>query len=202
MCNLVRDKYHVLARVRAFSSIHTDFWRLGHNLFRTTPSTFPVPLVPGDVFDPQHISPTGPIYTPPQTPPPSLHTLSSLNPLRGHISSIFTGAFFHLFNRTDQLTAARALASLLSPETGSFIFGFNAAKIPAQEGPTPAFRSGLVFWPSPDSWREMWDGEVFEKGTVEVYAGIEESAGRSGSDMKQLPYETRLYRMEWYVKRK
>ena len=97
---------------------------------------------------------------------------------------------------------ARALASLLSPEPGSFIFGFNAAKDPAEEGPSPAFRSGLVFWQSPETWKNMWNGEVFEKGAVEVFVEIKDGGARPRLDFEQLPNETKLLRMEWYVRRK
>lgn len=90
------------------------FWDIGHKLFKSTPESFPVPFVQGDVFDPKHIAPASPLYTPPSTPRPDLSTLASLTPLQGHVSAIHVAAFFHLFQEDGQLKAARALASLLS----------------------------------------------------------------------------------------
>jgi len=109
------------------SDLQQVFWYIGHKLFRSTPQSFPVPFVQGNVFDPKHIAPASPLYTPPSTPRPDLSSLDSLIPLQGHVSAIHVAAFFHLFQEDDQLKAARALASLLSSEKGSFIFGSHGA---------------------------------------------------------------------------
>lgn len=94
---------------------------------------------------------------------PVLRSLISLNPLRGHVSVIYAAALFHLFNEEKQLWLARSLAGLLSFEPGSIIFGYQAGK--PVKGPSGY---GSMFFHSPDSWKELWDGEVFEKGKVEV----------------------------------
>jgi hypothetical protein len=108
--------------------------------------------------------------------------------------------FFSLFTREDQLIAARALSSLLSPEPGSFIFGCNYAHVNAQSGTMATPRGGMVFWQSPRTWREMWDGEVFEKGTIDVFTDIQEFP--ESANMKQMERERKMYVMDWCVKRK
>ncbi|KAF8273973.1 hypothetical protein EI94DRAFT_1794631 [Lactarius quietus] len=107
------------------TDLHKEFWDLGHKLFRTTPDTFPVTFVPGNVFDPEHLSIVSPFTTnsPPVTTVPDLSILTSLNPLHGHISAIYASSFFHLFPEDAQPRVARALAGLLSPVPGSMIFG-------------------------------------------------------------------------------
>jgi hypothetical protein len=175
------------------------FWRLGHKLFCTTPETYPVPFIPGDIFDPKHITPGPPFYIPPPTPRPDLQSLTSLNPLRGHVSAIHVSAFFHLFDRADQLTAARALGSLLSPEPGSFIFGTNGAQPSAQSRSVVNPRGQTVFLQSPETWREMWDGEVFEKGSVEVVTDLRQF--ERTTLVKELVRDSIVYRMEWCIRR-
>ncbi|KAE9409777.1 hypothetical protein BT96DRAFT_1085631, partial [Gymnopus androsaceus JB14] len=82
------------------SDLQADFWKFGHELFNTTPSTFPVAFIAGDVLDPSFISIQPPLQEPPSdTASISLQALvqaepKSLNPLRGHLSAIHTSAFF------------------------------------------------------------------------------------------------------------
>ncbi|KAI0823143.1 hypothetical protein BC628DRAFT_620307 [Trametes gibbosa] len=76
------------------SDLHPEFWELGHRLFKSTPKTFPVTFVPGEAFNTAHLEPVPPFYSPPDTPAPTLSTLTSLNPLRGHVSAIHASAFF------------------------------------------------------------------------------------------------------------
>ncbi len=150
---------------------HSDFWDLGHRLFRTTPDTYPVTFVPGNVFDPEILSIVPPFTTnsPPVTTAPDLHTLTSLNPLRGHVSAIYASYFFHLFPEDAQLRLARALAGLLSPEPGSMIFGKHIGLPESGHWEDPSTRLRL-FCHTSRSWSELWDGEVFPKGTAKVLA--------------------------------
>jgi len=148
----------------------SEFWDLGHQLFKTTPETFPVPFLPGDAFDPSLLTP-GPIsYSPPTTPIPTLSSLTSLSPLQGHISAIHGSSFFHLFNEAKQFDLAKRLASLLSPEPGSVIFGSHAGR--EMKGERKTSLGVDAFLHSPQSWAEMWDGGIFEKGQVKVDAGL------------------------------
>lgn len=135
-------------------------------------------FVPGNVFDPEHLD-LVPLFTadsPPVTTAPDLRTLTSLNPLRGHVSAIYTSSLFHLFSEDAQVRLARALAGLLSPEPGSMIFGKQIG-LPesghASEWEVSSTRRGLFCYTS-RSWSELWDGEVFPKGTVKVLAFVTE----------------------------
>ncbi|CDO77885.1 hypothetical protein BN946_scf184838.g2 [Trametes cinnabarina] len=168
------------------SDLHAKYWDLGHKLFRTTTESFPAKFVSGDVFDPAHLAIVPPFYAPPADPLPDLSTLTSLNPLRGHVSAIHTSSFFHLFNEEKQAHIAHAIGGLLSPEPGSMILGTHAAL------PEKGTRSTLIaigtdgqstfnlFAHSPESWTELWDGEVFKKGTVKVATKLIEREGTGG----------------------
>jgi hypothetical protein len=99
---------------------------------------------------------------------PALDTLTSLNPLRGYVSAIHTSSFFHLFDEEQQAKVARALAGLLSPKPGSVIFGLHAG-LPVK-GIRSRSTGGFAFAHSPESWKELWDGQIFDQGKVKVEA--------------------------------
>jgi hypothetical protein len=126
-------------------------------------------FVPGDAFDLKHLEVVPPFKTAdrPTGPPPDLCSLTSLNPLRGRVSAIHASSFFHVFNEEKQLYLARALAGLLSPEPGSTIFGVHVGI--AEKGYTglPGC-SDRLFCHSPETWAQVWDGVVFDKGVVSV----------------------------------
>ena len=143
-----------------------EFWDLGHELFKSTPETFPVPFIPGDIFDPSILEPIPSLNEAPKTPMPALSFLTSLNPLRGHVSIIHTSSFFHLFSEERQLQLARALAGLLSPEPGSILFGSHVGSAVKDFKRSSSGR--MMFCHSPESWKELWVGQVFEQGMVEV----------------------------------
>ncbi|KAG2132765.1 hypothetical protein DEU56DRAFT_439609 [Suillus clintonianus] len=153
------------------SDLHQELWDLGHELFKSSPETFPGHFVGGDAFDPEILA-----VAPPATaavPIPDLNNLTSLNPLHGCFSVIHATAFFHLFKEDRQLHLARAFAGLLSAESGSVILG---AHVGAQEkGTVNKVFNGVevdMFAHDPESWIAMWDGEVFQKGTVKVEAEL------------------------------
>ena len=175
-------------------------------MFRSTPKTFPVPFVQGNVFDPQHIAPAPPLHSPPTTPRPDLSKLTSLTPLQGHVSAIHTSRFFHLFSKEDQIKAARALASLLSPESGSMILGEHAG-LPQKgwrslEGTVPGMSH--MFCHSPESWKDLWGNIVFRPHTVRVEADlleVTEDQRRAISSDAPREGEVRWYRIRWCVTR-
>lgn len=150
----------------------TGFWDLGHTLFKSTPSSFPVPFIAGDVLSPSLISPRAPYYKADLPPPPHppLKHLTSLTPLQGHLTFIHVSLFFHLFDEEKQALAAKALASLLSPSPGSTIFGYHGTQ--AVPGVYTNHRDGVMYCHSPQTWAELWDGEVFAKGSVKVEAEL------------------------------
>ncbi|KAG1862055.1 hypothetical protein DFJ58DRAFT_700601 [Suillus subalutaceus] len=173
------------------TDLRQELWDLGHELFKSTPETFPAHFVGGDAFNPEILA-----VAPPASketvgvPTPNLSNLTSLNPLRGCVSVIHTTSFFHLFKEDKQLHLARALAGLLSAEPGSIILGAHTG---AQEkGVMNQVYRGVeadMFAHSAESWTAMWDGEVFEKGTVKVDAQLKEvSAGEGGDERYPLLY--------------
>jgi len=168
----------------SLAEFEEEFWQCGHDLFKTTPTSFPAAFVAGDVFDDSMIAPRAPFYEKPETPRPTLNTLTSLTPLQGHISAIHASSFFHLFDEARQEVLVRRVATLLSPEPGSVIFGLHGGLpekgLPAEIAGRPGRR---MFCHSPDSWRELWDGQVFSKGTVQVEATLKEY-NRPGSWLK------------------
>ncbi|KAH7907272.1 hypothetical protein BJ138DRAFT_1014785 [Hygrophoropsis aurantiaca] len=151
-----------------------ELWDLGHALFLSNADTFPAHFVSGDAFDPSHLSLGPPLLTAKHACVPDLKNLTSLNPLRGHVSVIHASSFIHLFDEEKQLYLARALAGLLSPEPGSVIFGLQVGS--PTKGPLSktlfAESLELTFCHSPESWVDLWDGEVFERGTVKVDARL------------------------------
>ena len=193
------------------------FWVCGHELFKSTPESFPAAFVAGDIFDPAFIEPweaeahiAG--NYPPTTLTISLKALSSLTPLQGKISAIFAGAFFHLFNEEKQLQVAQRLASLLSPEKGSVIFGQHGAMpIKGLRVQAPVLKDVAhkvqMFCHSPDSWKQMWLEDVFGgadgKGSerIEVDADLIEVERKDLKDGSDETDDRRFWLLNWCVTR-
>jgi len=181
--------------------LRKELWAFGHMMFRSTPESFPVPFIQGDVFDPAFLDSFEPLSTRTSAPPssfPDLYTLASLNPLRGYISAFFTGAFFHLFTEKDQFKLACKLARMLSPEPGSMLIGVQGGS--ERRGlwrPSPDYS---MYCHNPDSWREMWE-RVFSPDKVQVKTRLrKEDGGLSFHGMwpdNTIPYCV----MEWSVTR-
>ena len=78
-----------------------------------------------------------------------------------------------MFGEEKQLHLARALAGLLSPEPGSMIFGAHIG-VPEKKGfePSVICSDHRMWCHSPESWTELWDGLVFEKGVVKVQTKV------------------------------
>ncbi|KAK0203786.1 hypothetical protein DFS33DRAFT_1475139 [Desarmillaria ectypa] len=154
------------------SDLHSEFWELGHRLFKSTAETFPARFIPADIFQLKGLTKEG-------VPPPisELSQVQSLAELRGNISAIHTSSFFHLFDEEGQFEIAKIMAALLSSEPGSMIFGSHGGRqekgFRTEVGPNSGRRSSM-FCHSPESWRSLWDGEIFPKGTVRVDASLHE----------------------------
>ncbi|OJA12713.1 hypothetical protein AZE42_02869 [Rhizopogon vesiculosus] len=161
------------------TDLHSELWDLGHELFKSSPETFPAKFVNGNYLDPEVLAVVPPASRK-TAKAPDLSNLTSLNSLHGSVSVIHVLAFFHLFNEAEQLYIARAFAGLLSAEPGSLIVGSNiGARV---KGPVKQEFSGVevnMFAHNPESWVALWDGEVFEKGTVKVEAELRD--GGAGS---------------------
>jgi len=148
--------------------LNKGFWECGHELFKTTQASFPAPFICGDIFDSSMIAPREPFNEEPPTPRPGdPQSLTSLTPLQGFVSVIHATSFFHLFNEEQQLRAARQLATLLSPAPGSLIFGSHLG-FPVKGSRSCILSSKEMFCHSPETWQELWDGQVFVKGSVQV----------------------------------
>ncbi|KAG2079282.1 hypothetical protein BDR04DRAFT_1166753 [Suillus decipiens] len=161
------------------SDVLDGFLQLSHELFKTTPASYPGCLLPGDVFDPEFLTIAAPSDDVSLAPAIDLSSLKSLNPLHGRISAISAISFFHLFDEEKQLHIARALASLLSAQPGSVICGYHVGAL--EKGIVNTSVAGPDVWlfaHSPQSWSYLWDGEVFEKGSVKVEAELVEFAAR------------------------
>jgi len=203
----VIDDGYPIHNVIATDKTH-GFWDIGHKLFFSTPESFPVKFIAGDIFDPAHLAlvvdeddnltSTNPISS---QPPESLQSLTSLNPLRGHVSVIYASAFFHLFDEERQFELARLFAGLLDPRPGSTMFGAHVA-LPEKGTRTDSlFRVNPgMFCHSPESWIEMWEDErVFGKGVVKVDARLHEVSRPArviGTDKSK-----RFYLLIWSVVR-
>ncbi|KAJ6459590.1 hypothetical protein C8R45DRAFT_553148 [Mycena sanguinolenta] len=154
------------------SDLFADFWDVGHELLRSTPEMFPVAFLPGDAVDPNFLQPLPPLSSPSQITEsrPALSSLTTLTPLRGHLSAIHISSVFHLLSEAHQTQLAHSLAGLLSPLPGSLIFGCHLDQDIA--GPVlvdqnqPDERT-LHFCHSPESWVALWEG-VFGQGSIKV----------------------------------
>ncbi|KAH7923205.1 hypothetical protein BV22DRAFT_1015839 [Leucogyrophana mollusca] len=137
-----------------------ELWDFGDELFKSTSETFPAHFMAGDALEPSmlEIIPPRSASDNPETPRPNLSTLTSLNHVHRHVSAIHASSFFHLFTEEKRLRLARAFAGLLSPLSGSVIFGAHIARLEEK---------GLLADEVSGQRSEMWD-TVFEKGSVSV----------------------------------
>ena len=177
-------------------------WNVGHELYRSTPETFPVPFVQGDILDPTYLAPAPILSTSsiaPLEPLPVLREVKTLNELHGKISAIWASAFFHLFEFDVQVLVARKLAGLLSPVPGSIIFGCHTGMIEKQRWDVAGSKTD---YHSPESLKELWVDLFAEAGVkVEVEARLRPL--KSGVDEWGLyPENTKeRFYMDWSVTR-
>ncbi|KAE9400625.1 hypothetical protein BT96DRAFT_975162 [Gymnopus androsaceus JB14] len=165
------------------SDLRKSLWELGHELFKSTSHSFPASFIEGDVLNPSFLSavPSFAKGSPPTTAALSLNSITSLNDLRGSVSAVYTGQFFHLFSETQQDQIAWGLASLLSPEPGSMILGMHAGRS-IKGFWAPGGSDFKTFCHSPESWKELWE-RIFGVGCVEVKAELKPVGGDSYFDM-------------------
>jgi len=191
-CGVVAYSY----RIKITICLVTGFWDLGHKLFRTTPETYPAKFLAGDAFDDAHLSLAALV---PPGPPPPVGSVNTLTELRGHISVILASSFFHLFDEEKQFELGKRLAALLDPRPGSIIFGSHGA-MPAK-GHHPGFLTRM-FCHSPESWTQMWEEQIFEKGQVKASAALKEVNVVEGR-ARAIPVKegARFYWLAWSVER-
>ncbi|KAI0684950.1 hypothetical protein BC835DRAFT_578409 [Cytidiella melzeri] len=183
------------------ADLHAEFWDIGHKLFKTTPETFPAAFITADVFDPTSLAPAPiPTSVPTSPLPMPLNSLTSLNPLHARLSVIHTSSLFHLFSEEKQLELAKLVAPLLSPETGSFIFGVHGGLEVKGERQRKNSHGIHMFCHSPESWKELWETQVFAEGQVEVQAFLMDRR-RFGRVLRDLPERAQVSMLVWCVKR-
>ncbi|KAJ7363821.1 hypothetical protein DFH08DRAFT_949457 [Mycena albidolilacea] len=191
------------------SDLWPVFWDLGHELFNSTPATFPAAFLAGDTFDPAFLEPFPPLTPSSDVPVPAapapLNSLTNLAPLRGHLAAIHATCLFHLFLEPQQAQLARALGGLLAPAPGAVILGSHVgrrAKGANEKGP---FCSGghRMFCHSPSSWKEQWKG-IFSEGAVEVRAELREKEKKGWGNERRVEDEqsdTHIGQPVWPVAR-
>ena len=124
--------------------------------------------------------------------------MESLTELRGHISAIYASSFFHLFDEEKQFELGKRLAGLLDPRPGSTIFGSHTAA-PVKGKYSDPFMA--IFRHSPESWTQMWEEQIFEKGQVKVNTVLKELSVNADGKMLPAGGETSVYWLSWSVER-
>ena len=113
----------------------------------------------------------------------TLRPRPSLTPLQGHVSAIHNSSFFHLFDREYQVIAAKALASLLSPDPGSMIFGEHTT-LPESGDCFNSFRQTTMECIGPSDWEKLWKG-IFSGGAIEVETTVRKLRMDEGTGIRQ-----------------
>lgn len=68
--------------------------------------------------------------------------------------------------------------------------------------PTPNVRGEYIYCHSPESWKDLWNGTVFKKGTVEVTAELRKGTGMVKDEVVIGPAKKEgRFMLYWTVKR-
>ncbi|KAF7329567.1 hypothetical protein MKEN_00219600 [Mycena kentingensis (nom. inval.)] len=160
------------------TDLHSEFWELGHELFKSSPKTLPAKFLAGDIFSRAFFNPDSDDSSTREGIP---STLTTLTPLKGKLTLIHAASFFHLFDEQTQLALARILTALLSPESGAMIFGVQVGRRVA--GPRTRVKYSEddtgedLYTHSPESWRAMWEAVFAESGgagEIEVHLKLKD----------------------------
>ena len=89
----------------------------------------------------------------------------------------------------------------LSPEPGSMIFGAHSSQPADGQREYTNARGKRIYAFSPEDWEELWNGEIFKKGTVEVKSEIVERDLRMVGPMPAHSDRKRAFAMWWSIKR-
>ena len=150
----------------------TEFWEQGYQLFRDSKEIFPATCIAGDVFDPSFLNDKlGQVVS--NSEIQDLSCLTNLTPLVGRLSAIHTSSLFHLFDEKQQAELARKVASLLSSEPGSIIFGIHAGA-GEKAHKKSAITKRTMFYHSPESWVDLWENDIFKGERVQARATLNE----------------------------
>ncbi|OJA08414.1 hypothetical protein AZE42_00975 [Rhizopogon vesiculosus] len=156
------------------TDIKQELWDLGHDLFRSTHSSFPSLFIAGDCLDPSFLS-SEPGHTSP--PPPDLSLVTSLNDLHGKLTAVHASSIFHLFSAEEQASLVRSVAALLYPAEGSVVFGSHIG-LPKQGTVREEIfgRMEEVYCYDPESWNKLWA----DAGPFKTEASLTEMVGPKG----------------------
>ena len=127
-------------------------------------------------------------------------SVETLTELRGHISVIHNSSLFHLFNEEKQLELGQRLGALLDPRPGSIISGSHGG-MPSKGQRNEVYPE--MFCHSPESWVQMWEEQIFQKGQVKASAFLVEmsmAAERLGV-MDPARKGAKFYGLAWSVER-
>lgn len=116
------------------TDLRQDFFDLGYDLFLDR-ETFKSTFIAADIFEPS-----------PQ-----------LEAVNGKVSFVYAGAFFHLFDRPEQLQIAKRMASLLSTQPGSMVLGRQVGNVNPGRYEHKTNSDGFMFRHDEQSWKELWE---------------------------------------------
>ncbi len=189
----VRQSLFIKQHATNNCTVPTALSAIGQKLFRgaSAETAQTIPFLFGDPLDPYFLEAVWPFYTHPYAPPPALSTLKSLNPLHGQVSVISACFVFDELSVPQQLQLARGLAGLLSAESGSMIIGVNRPQ--SELGRRRTDDTAGAVYDSQECWSDLWDGQLFQKGTVKVETRLRADHQSTVSDG--------AWFMEWTVTR-
>ena len=131
-------------------------------------------------------------------PPPPVGSVNTLTELRGHVSAIFASALFQLFGEEKQFELGKRLAGLLDSRPGSIIFGSHTGGLVKGQRLDPF---GKTFCHSPETWTQMWEEQIFEKGQVKVNTVLKELDVNARGMVVPTGEGTKFYWLSWSVER-
>ena len=88
-----------------------------------------------------------------------------LEALNGTISVVYAGAFFHLFDRPQQLQLAKRIAALVTAQPGSMVLGRQVGNVNPGLYEHATNENGKMFRHNEQSWKELWEEAGNETGT-------------------------------------
>ncbi|KAI0084619.1 hypothetical protein BDY19DRAFT_970210 [Irpex rosettiformis] len=137
--------------------LRQEFLDYGHRLYNDA-STCGIHFLTANAFD---------IPYPPPSDGPTVTDLTSTNvtdvsQLRGQVTHLYAGLFFHLFEEAVQYDLALRLGTLMKRESGSVLYG---RQMGAEE-PRDVEGTGM-FAHNPESWTRMWKKAFTELESAE-----------------------------------
>ncbi|TKA70679.1 hypothetical protein B0A49_04383 [Cryomyces minteri] len=90
---------------------------------------------------------------------------SELNQLDCQIDIVHAASFLHLFDWTDQMSAAKRIVKLLKPQTGSLTIGRQVGNVTAGEQPRRVENGSRMFRHNEESFRRFWAEVGDDTGT-------------------------------------